>query len=211
MDLQAVELVQRHHVDETEQIPLGDEVPGRIDQKAPPGKTRMVGDLGAGYIPYHLLCLRATEYRRRQKLPQGLDAVEQPRRLRRDDRDSLRRHTQLIPFHAEHREALVQSHLDRPLARLQRRRQLQRESHRRCQSLDQLLRFSRRSPLRQDACRWRDAKDPFQPFGQDRSRNHVDPVTIHLTCDRGPRHQNHDHHHREHCCDSPHQIGRAHV
>ncbi len=118
MDLQTVELVQRHHVEEAQHVVFGDKVTGRIDQQTAPAKARMVRDLHAGHVPRNIVHSRWTQDRRRQKLPQCLDTVEQPCRLRRDDRDPFRRHAQLVALGAERREAVVQPHLDGPLARL---------------------------------------------------------------------------------------------
>jgi hypothetical protein len=92
MYLQSVELVQRHHVEEAQHVLLGDKVTGRIDQQTAPHKARMVRDLHAGHVPRNTVHSRWTQDRRRQKLPQRLDAIEQPRRLRRNDRDPFRRH-----------------------------------------------------------------------------------------------------------------------
>ena len=100
MHLQAVELVQSHDVDELQQVLFGQKVPSRIDQQPTPGETRTVGDPDTRHRPTHMRRRLLCKHRRRQQLPQRLNAVEQPGRLGGAKVDPLGGHVERIALAA---------------------------------------------------------------------------------------------------------------
>jgi hypothetical protein len=119
MDLQAIELMQGHDVDELLNIPYGDEMAGGIDQQAPPRETRVIRDADAGHRPSHAVDRFLAEYGRRQQLPERLDPVEQPGRRRGPQGNGVGPRLQLIALGAQ---PLLQGGLNLQLYRILPRR-----------------------------------------------------------------------------------------
>ena len=91
MDLEAIELVDGHGVQEVLDILHGDEMPRRVDQQPSPAEPRRIGDADAGDRPLSLFGFLWAEDGRREKLAKGLDGVEQTGGLIGPNANGLRR------------------------------------------------------------------------------------------------------------------------
>jgi RNA polymerase sigma-32 factor len=101
VQLQNVELVERHQVEHLEDELLGQEVPRDVDEQAAPGEARRIFDGDARHAPARVADGGAPEDLRWHQLEQRLDSVKRPGRGARADRDAADRDIELIAFQAE--------------------------------------------------------------------------------------------------------------
>jgi hypothetical protein len=100
MQMQHIQLVQRQQIHEPAQETDRHEVPGDIQQRTPPGKPRLVGDVHRG----NLVAL--------QQLPQRLHPVQQPRMPPGPQHDRLRTDDQRVPLLPQAHQPRVESQRD---------------------------------------------------------------------------------------------------
>src|SRR5262249_31052272 len=112
VQLQNVELVERHQVEHLEDELLGQEVPRDVDEQAAPGEARRIFDGDARYAPARVADGGAPEDLRRHQLDQRLDSVKRPGRSARADRDAAHGDIELITFRAEACEPAGEPQLD---------------------------------------------------------------------------------------------------
>ena len=97
MPLQRVQLLLRHHIQEILHFLLGEEMPAAVQQQPAPREPRPVLDPHGRHGPGPgLLDFRRAEHGGREKLQEGLRAIEHPGRATAGDRDPLRRNLQPV-------------------------------------------------------------------------------------------------------------------
>ena len=172
MDLQAIELVQGHRVDEVLDVLDRDEMPRRVDQQTAPSESWRVLDRDAGNDPGDSFDRLRREHLTRQQLPQRLDAVEQPGRAGGTNVETVRGDVQGVAFIPQLRlERSVQRQSDPSVAGYAMDN-VQLEPHRRGQGLDQLSCLRVRRLRRRHLRRRRDAEDTAADLCRDGARYH---------------------------------------
>ncbi len=118
MQLERVEFVLRHQIEIILDLFFVEEVAGDVQQQAAPAKSRPVFDTYGRYRPRHRpLRLGWAEDLRRQKLKQGLRAVEQARPVDGGNRHAVGRHVQRVALGAEGGVCILGGQHDRVVSR----------------------------------------------------------------------------------------------
>src|SRR5665647_891597 len=95
VQMQHVEPVHGHEVDETQHVMLRHEVARHVEHGAAPGEPRRILDLHGGDDPTHAAHLAAPEHGGRKQLQESLTAVEDPGHVAAVDSDAVWRHSKL--------------------------------------------------------------------------------------------------------------------
>ena len=106
--MEDVQLLQGHQIQGQEYRLLALEMAAFVEHEAAPGKARPVGDLQAGDAPVQTRDGLALFHFDRQQLAQRLQAIKDPGRFRRLQRDRLRRDRQPVAFLPERLQPRLQ-------------------------------------------------------------------------------------------------------